>query len=85
MPGDAAVESSSAGHVLLKFCVPRSRKAAEINHEGLEGHEEFRVAMCLESGEHRQLACIRRQPADETVFGKLPKTTGWQPVLPGKR
>ena len=46
------------------------------------------------SGEHRLPACGRRQLADdifgceeialsEDLFGKLPKRTGWQPVLPG--
>jgi hypothetical protein len=35
------------------------------------------------SGERRQLACNRRQLADEIVFGKLPNTAGWQPALPG--
>ena len=47
------------------------------------------------SGEHRLLACCRRQLADdseasqellvliiEELFGRLPKRTGWQPVLP---
>jgi hypothetical protein len=46
------------------------------------------------SGERRLPACSRRQLADdipvreqcslrEELFGKLPKRTGWQPVLPG--
>jgi hypothetical protein len=49
------------------------------------------------SGEHRPLACCRRQLADkaealqevlllmiEELFGTLPKRTGWQPVLSRK-
>jgi hypothetical protein len=41
------------------------------------------VALRPESGEHRQLACSRRQLADDNiVFGKLPNTAGWQPALP---
>ena len=49
-------------------------------------------------GEHRLLACCRRQLADDSrcrariprngtfdkLFGRLPKRTGWQPVLPRK-
>ena len=46
-----------------------------------------------ESGERRLPACNRRQLADDifreakfelhhVLFGKLPKRTGWQPVLP---
>jgi len=48
------------------------------------------------SGEHRLPACSRRQLADDStagdtatlvttckeLFGRLPKRTGWQPVLP---
>src|SRR6266536_648470 len=51
------------------------------------------------SGEHRLPACRRRQLADEShggariprcepfdeLFGRLPKRTGWQPVLPRTR
>ena len=47
------------------------------------------------SGEHRLLACSIRQLAEcmrlqlpgisKPVRGKLPRTTGWQPVLPRKR
>jgi len=51
------------------------------------------------SGEHRLTACSFRQPAEKlcerstrevfatcgTIVGKLPTTTGWQPVLPRVR
>ena len=50
----------------------------------------------VNSGERRLLACSRRQLADDVSrsqsdqnciehFGKLPKRTGWQPVLPSNR
>src|SRR5437763_13358477 len=35
-----------------------------------------------DSGERRLPACIRRQLADEIVFGKLPNTAGKLPALP---
>ena len=36
------------------------------------------------SGERRLPACIRRQLADEIVFGRLPNTAGKLPALPSK-
>jgi hypothetical protein len=47
----------------------------------------------INSGEHTLPACSRRQLADDIfakrnfelqdeLFGRLPKRTGWQPVLP---
>jgi len=49
----------------------------------------------LVSGEHRLLACSSRQPVEIcaesrlrllfNVRGKLPRTTGQRPVLPGRR
>src|SRR5205823_11774007 len=35
-----------------------------------------------DSGERRLRACVRRQLADEIVFGKLPNTAGKLPALP---
>jgi len=57
----------------------------------------FNKVAKLDSGERRLPACSRRQLADDTesvaktfargmseeLFGRLPKRTGWQPVLPG--
>src|SRR5207248_8969316 len=37
-----------------------------------------------DSGKRRLPACIRRQLADEIVFGKLPNTAGKLPALPGE-
>jgi hypothetical protein len=35
--------------------------------------------------ERKPLACSVRRPAERKAFrGKLPRTTGWQPVLPGE-
>ena len=45
-------------------------------------NRDFHGALILDSGERRQLACSRRQLADDTLFGKLPKSRGWQPALP---
>jgi len=42
------------------------------------------IKPCDYSGERRLPACIRRQLADEIVFGKLPNTAGKLPALPGE-
>ena len=43
-PNGAAVRCPSFARASQEFCVPRSSKAGEINHEGLEGHKEFAVS-----------------------------------------
>jgi hypothetical protein len=45
-PNAEAVRYPSFARASQEFCVPRSSKSGEINHEAREGHEEFaRVAV----------------------------------------